>query len=81
MRRVIERLVNSLEAFARDASKLRHPDVEPLIELAAVATAYAAALEALRAENADAIWREAHTPAPAPVPLRTDVEPPERLAA
>jgi hypothetical protein len=78
---VIDRLVNTLEAFTRDAAKLRHPDAERLIELAAVATAHAVALEALRGERADADWREAHRPVPAPVPLEADVARPSRFAA
>jgi hypothetical protein len=81
MSRVIDRLVNSLEVFTREAAKLRHPDAERLIELAAVATAHAVALEALRAENAEAVWREAHRQLPEPVPLHTGAELPEQLAA
>ena len=83
MSRVINRLVTRLEAFTRDAMKLPHPEAERLVELAAVATAHAVALEALRSERADALWREAHTAtaAPAPVALEIEVELPERLAA
>lgn len=83
MRWVIDRLIHSLEAFTRDASNLKRLDAERLVELAAVVTAHAVALEALRKERADKAWREAHTPAPAPAPLPLDdsVELPARLAA
>jgi hypothetical protein len=76
---MIARLVHSLDALTRDAAKLRHPAAERLVELAAVATAYAVALETVRAERAEAAWREAHTPAP--MRLETEVELPELLAA
>jgi hypothetical protein len=57
-------LVARLEAVARVASQLPHPDADRLVELTAVATMRAVALELLRAEHADAIWREAHAKHP-----------------
>jgi hypothetical protein len=53
-------LVARLDAVARVASQLPHAETERLIELASVATMRAVALELLRAEHADEIWREAH---------------------
>ena len=72
-------LVARLDALARVASALAHADAERLVELAAVATMRAVALEMIRAEQAEAIWREAHNRHPA-LP-HVAIELPERLAA
>ena len=72
-------LVDRLEAVARVAAQLPHADAQRLVELATVATMRAVALELIRAERAEEIWREAHARHPqlptAQVALR------ERLAA
>jgi hypothetical protein len=72
-------LVARLEAVARVATQLRHDDVERLVELASVATMRAVALELLRAERADEIWREAH--AKHPELPQVQIALPQRLAA
>jgi hypothetical protein len=72
-------LVARLEAVARAASELRHGEAERLVELAAVATMRAVALELLQAERAQAIWRDAHDRHPQ-LP-RVEIALPERLAA
>ena len=82
MRVVIDRFVNRLDALSRDAARLRHPEVDRLLELASVATMHAVALETLRAQHAEAVWRDAHMPAPAEPPaVERRIELPERLAA
>ena len=72
-------LIARLDALARVASQLRHVEAERLVELAAVATMRAVALEMIRAERADEIWREAHVRHPQ-LP-RVAIKLPERLAA
>jgi hypothetical protein len=72
-------LVARLDAVARVASQLRHAEAERLIELASVATMRAVALELIRAEQAEAIWRDAH--ARHPQLPRAQIALPERLAA
>ena len=73
-------LVARLEALARVAGQLRHAEAERLVELASVATMRAVALELLRAEQAQAIWRDAHVRHPQlPHPARLEL--PQRLAA
>ncbi|HEY5659424.1 MAG TPA: hypothetical protein VIR59_01460 [Gaiellaceae bacterium] len=73
-------LVARLDAVARVAGQLRHAEAERLVEVASIATMRAVALELIRAEQADEIWRDArmrHPQLPQPVRLA----PPERLAA
>ena len=73
-------LVARLEAVARVAGQLRHTEAERLVEVASVATMRAVELELIRAEQADEIWRDAHTRHPQlPHPARLDL--PKRLAA
>jgi hypothetical protein len=73
-------LVARLEAVARVAGQLPHAETERLVELASVATMRAVALELIRADEADQIWRDAHVRHPElPHPAR--LEPPQRLAA
>jgi hypothetical protein len=73
-------LVARLDAVARVAGQLRHAETERLVELASVATMRAVALELIRAEQADEIWRDAHVRHPQlPQPAR--LEPRRRLAA
>lgn len=73
-------LVARLEALARVAGQLRHAEAERLVELASVATMRAVALELLRAEQAQEIWRDAHVRHPElPQPARLEL--PQRLAA
>jgi len=72
-------LVARLDALAGAAARLRHAEAERLVELASVATMHAVALELLQAEQAEAIWREAHGRHPE-LP-EVQVELPERLAA
>jgi hypothetical protein len=73
-------LVARLEALARVAGQLRHAEAERLVELASVATMRAIALELLRAEQAQEIWRDAHVRHPElPRPARLEL--PQRLAA
>jgi len=72
-------LIARLEALARTADRLPHPDVERLVELASVATMRAVALQLLDADRAEAIWSDAQTRHPA---LRgVDVQLPPALAA
>jgi len=72
-------LVSRLDALAAVAAGLRHAEAERLVELASVATMHAVALEMLHAEQAEAIWRDAH--ARHPVLPEVVLELPERLAA
>jgi hypothetical protein len=73
-------LVARLEAVAHVATQLRHAEAERLVELASVATMRAVALEMIREERADEIWREAHVRHPQlPQPARLEL--PQRLAA
>jgi hypothetical protein len=72
-------LVARLEAVARVASGLRHPEAERLVELATVATMRAIALELIQADRAEEIWREAHVKHPQ-LP-QVEIVLPERLAA
>jgi hypothetical protein len=72
-------LVARLDAVAKAAAQLRHAEAERLVELASVATMQAVALELLRAEKAEAIWRDAHVRHPE-LP-HVEVELPQRLAA
>jgi hypothetical protein len=73
-------LVARLEAVARIAGQLRHAEAERLVELASVATMRAVALELLRAEQAQEIWRDAHERHPElPQPARLEL--PQQLAA
>jgi hypothetical protein len=72
-------LVGRLEALAHAASQLRHAEAERLVELATVATMRAVALELIRAEKADEIWRDAHVRHPQ-LP-QVEIELPPRLAA
>ena len=73
-------LVARLEAVARVTGQLRHAEAERLVELASVATMRAVALEMIREERADEIWREAHVRHPQlPQPARLEL--PQRLAA
>ena len=73
-------LVARLDAVARIANQLPHAETERLIELASVATMRAVALELLRVEHADEIWREAHMRHPQlPQPARLAL--PQPLAA
>ena len=73
-------LVARLEAVARLGSQLPHAEAERLVELASVATMRAVALEMIREERADEIWREAHVRHPQ-LPQRARLELPLRLAA
>ena len=73
-------LVARLDAVARVATQLRHAEAERLVELASVATMRAVALELIRAEKADEIWRDAHVRHPQ-LPQATRLELPQRLAA
>ena len=73
-------LVARLDAVARIATQLRHAEAERLVELASVATMRAVALELIRAEKADEIWRDAHVRHPQ-LPQATRLELPQRLAA
>ena len=73
-------LVARLDALARVAGQLRHAETERLVELASVATMRAVALELICAEQADAIWHDAHVRHPElPHPARLEL--PQRLAA
>ena len=72
-------LVARLDALATVASQISHVEAERLVELASIATMHAVALETLKAEKAEAIWREAH--ARHPQLPEVVVELPERLAA
>ncbi|OLD98278.1 MAG: hypothetical protein AUG91_09460 [Actinobacteria bacterium 13_1_20CM_4_69_9] len=73
-------LVARLDAVARIATQLRHAEAERLVELASIATMRAVALELIRAEKADEIWRDAHVRHPQ-LPQATRLELPQRLAA
>ncbi len=73
-------LIARLEEVARAASGLRHAEAERLVELASVATMNAVALDMLRAERAEAIWREAHERHPELPDVVVDL-PERRLAA
>ena len=73
-------LVARLDAVARIATQLRHAEAERLVELASIATMRAVALELIRAEKADEIWRDAHVRHPQ-LPQATRLELPRRLAA
>ena len=53
-------LIARLDALARTADRLPHPEVERLVELASVATMRAVALHLIDAERAEAIWSDAH---------------------
>jgi hypothetical protein len=77
--RTSQLLVARLDALASVAAQLHHADVERLVELASVATMHAVALETLNAEQAEEIWRDAHTRHPE-LP-QVEIELPERLAA
>jgi ubiquinone biosynthesis protein COQ9 len=73
-------LVARLDAVARIAGQLRHAEAERLVEIASIATMRAVALELIRAEQADEIWRDAHARHPQlPQPARLEL--PQRLAA
>ena len=73
-------LVARLDAVARVATQLRHAETERLVELASVATMRAVALELIRADQADEIWRQALVRHPQlPQPARLEL--PQRLAA
>jgi len=72
-------LVARLDSLASVASQISHMEAERLVELASIATMHAVALETLKAEKAEAIWREAH--ARHPQLPEVVVELPERLAA
>jgi ubiquinone biosynthesis protein COQ9 len=78
-RRTAALLIARLEAVAHAAGQLGHSEAERLVELASVATLQAVALELLKAEQADAIWRAAHERHPE-LP-QVEVALPERLAA
>src|SRR4051794_34246711 len=72
-------LIARLDALARTADRLPHPEVERLVELTSVATMRAVALELLDAERAESIWNDAHSRHPA---LReVEVQLPPALAA
>ena len=73
-------LVARLDAVARIATQLPHAEAERLVELASIATMRAVALELIRAEKADEIWRDAHVRHPQ-LPQATRLELPQRLAA
>jgi hypothetical protein len=72
-------LIARLDALARVAGRLPNVEAERLIELATVATMRAVALQLLEAEQADAIWQEAH--ARHPQLRRVEIDLPARLAA
>ena len=72
-------LTGRLDALARTAGQLPHPDVERLVELASVATMRAVALDLIDAARAESIWNDAQSRHPA---LReVDVQLPPALAA
>jgi hypothetical protein len=88
MRRVVDEtrsertarlLVARLEAVASVAAHVRHADAQRLIELASVATIRAVALEMIQAEQAEAIWRDAHVRHPELPQVEIDLT--QRLAA
>ena len=72
-------LVARLDAVARVATQLRHSEAERLVELASVATMRAVALELIRADRAEEIWRDAH--ARHPELAQVQIALPQRLAA
>jgi len=72
-------LIARLDALARAAGRLPTAEAERLVELAAVATMRAVALQLLDAEQAQTIWRDARVRNPSLQPVR--IELPERLAA
>ncbi len=72
-------LLARLDALVQTAGRLPHPEVERLVELAAVATMRAVALQLLDAERAETLWREAYEREPA-LPL-VELRIPARLAA
>jgi hypothetical protein len=74
-------LVARLDAVARVATQLRHAEAERLVELASVATMRAVALEMIREETADQIWRDAHVRHPQLPQQPVRLERPQRLAA
>ena len=67
-------LISRLDALAKTAASLPHAETERLVELATIATMRAVALDLIRTERAERIWREAREPNPS---LRL----PTRLAA
>jgi hypothetical protein len=71
-------LISRLDALARTASSLPHAETERLVELATVATMRAVALDLMRAERAERIWRDAHARHPE---LRVERRTGERVAA
>ena len=73
-------LVARLESVAQVATQLPHAEAERLVELASVATMRAVALELLRAEQADEIWRDAHVRHPQ-LPRSARLALPQRIAA
>jgi len=73
-------LIARLEAVARVATQLRHAEAERLVELASIATMRAVALEMIREETADQIWRDAHVRHPQ-LPQAPRLALPQRLAA
>jgi hypothetical protein len=58
-------LIARLDALARAADRLPHPEVERLVELASVATVRAVALQLIDADRATAIWSAAEARHPA----------------
>jgi hypothetical protein len=72
-------LVARLDAVAHVAGQLRHAEAERLVEVASIATMRAVALELIRADQADEIWREAHVRHPQLPAARLEL--PQRLAA
>jgi hypothetical protein len=58
-------LIARLDALARTADCLPHPEVERLVELASVATARAVELQLIDAERAESIWDDAYSRQPA----------------
>jgi hypothetical protein len=79
-KRTARLLVARLDAVARVAGQRRHADAERLVEVASITTMRAVALELIRAEQADEIWRDARVRHPElPHPLRLEL--PRRLAA
>ena len=67
-------LISRLDALAKTAASLPHGETERLVELATIATMRAVALDLIRTERAERIWREARERNPS---LRL----PARLAA
>jgi hypothetical protein len=74
-------LISRLDALAKTAASLPHAETERLVELATVATMRAVALDLLRAERAEGIWREAHARHPVLRVERQTIHLPVRLAA